>query len=1301
MAEHYVCLAKEKRKDIEEERTMIKILHTGDWHIGQFNGPIINGENARFLDICKCLDTLVEEAVKNQPDFIVIAGDVFHQAKVWSDRGLKESQTAIGYIRKLEMVAPVIVVRGTPNHDSSEQFNMLETAFKGDDSVLICTKLEVIRVFSHHGKTITIATLPGFDRGYFRANTPGLDKAKENEIFTQHIDTLIKGLKAQCNNDIPSVLVTHYTVEGANMESGQTAFFSQFEPCVYLPTLQAADFDLSLFGHIHKPQQLTDCKNAFYCGAVSALNFNDEGQKRGFYIHELDEVSKTLNSTFIELPTREFVTLHLNDGDIRDFNEKGNALILKGFKDKICRVLYNCTDEHNKAFNKTLLEQQLYDDGAFWVQEITPQKIEITVNRTALKEDDTPEDNLKTYLDENGITGVDAGRISELAAPIISEALEKSLTLITTGTFVPVEIEVKNYRNYREEKFSFDGIRFCTINGENGAGKSSLFMDAMCDALFEETREGDISGWISNAEDARSGSIKFTFNMGETTYRVTRTRMKSGKATLNLAELVDGEWADRSREKMKDTQQEILNTIGMDSLTLKATALIMQDQYGLFLTADKDARMTILGNILGLGAYDDMYSRAFNRATDANRDIRSLKDKTAVLLDGVKEDKDISADIYTAQSALDSLKEAKKAADERMASMQLALSVMGEAANRIVSLNSKIASEKAKKAAAKANITTQQGIVMAADGILNRRLEIEQGVSEYKNELEHEKNLLSAKTKFEAVSEKVNSVKSEFGKAIALRADVNKKREQVISTKLTPATQLLNEEAVIEESHRKYEAAKIQLSELEVIRAEYEAAIAKVVEAKTKLDTVRRDGEAGEKERIIKINALRRRTELLEINNCPYASEVQCSFLKDALEAREQIVEAVRELEKYQNNTAIAVEAAEKALFGAKVAVPNNYIPEKEKSLKSLLLDLETEERKFGELSVAREQLKNAQELIANYDEQISGYNRQLDNLTNELTKVEAERDALCNDMKTYNTVVERIKTLAAYADDEKQLPVAAEQKRTALARIEELRQTIAEYDCSIDEMEKERTELQPKTMGSEILAKQCSEASAEADRIDNEIQEANRKIGLLERMRAEAKAKREQAAELIEKINAKSQEAADLEILKQAFSQDGIPHNIVRSVIPILEATATNILGQMSGGKMSVEFVMEKTLKSNSKKEVTALDIIINDSLTGRLPYMSRSGGERVKSALAVILALAEIKSTKAGVQLGFLFIDEPPFLDSQGMSAYCDALEAIQSRYANLKVMAITHDPEMKSRFPQSVDIVKTADGSKVIYP
>ena len=130
------------------------------------------------------------------------------------------------------------------------------------------------------------------------------------------------------------------------------------------------------------------------------------------------------------------------------------------------------------------------------------------------------------------------------------------------------------------------------------------------------------TGWICNDPDARSGAIKFTFKLGDRLYRVTRTRQKSGKATLNIAEFIEGEWVDRSKEKFKDTQQEIINIIGMDSLTLKACALIMQDQYGLFLQADKEARMNILGSILGLGIYAGMETLAAEKATDTNRTIQ-------------------------------------------------------------------------------------------------------------------------------------------------------------------------------------------------------------------------------------------------------------------------------------------------------------------------------------------------------------------------------------------------------------------------------------------------------------------------------------------------------------------------------------------------------------------------------------------------------------------------------------------------------------------------------------------------------
>ncbi len=135
-----------------------------------------------------------------------------------------------------------------------------------------------------------------------------------------------------------------------------------------------------------------------------------------------------------------------------------------------------------------------------------------------------------------------------------------------------------------------------------------------------------------------------------------------------------------------------------------------------------------------------------------------------------------------------------------------------------------------------------------------------------------------------------------------------------------------------------------------------------------------------------------------------------------------------------------------------------------------------------------------------------------------------------------------------------------------------------------------------------------------------------------------------------------------------------------------------------MTGGKTGAEFRIDRLQKQG--KEKVSLDIFIEEYGKSVLPYLSKSGGEKVKSSLSVILALAEIKSSSAGIQLGMLFIDEPPFLDGDGIQAYCDALETIQSRYSNIKIMAITHDPTMKARFPQNLDVVKTEHGSKVIY-
>jgi exonuclease SbcC len=419
------------------------------------------------------------------------------------------------------------------------------------------------------------------------------------------------------------------------------------------------------------------------------------------------------------------------------------------------------------------------------------------------------------------------------------------------------------------------------------------------------------------------------------------------------------------------------------------------------------------------------------------------------------------------------------------------------------------------------------------------------------------------------------------------------------------------------------------------------------------------------------------------------------------LEAKRILPEAEGALASLESEYADNRQRASEALAVAQKALDDSlYHQEEIDALRASLRVLEASEKEYNDLEAQRTELKLITERAEELEKAAADAEVTAEKGRTELAEVEKQLKAVETASASYDRLQAEITAAKQWTEKEKQLPVAREKKAAAAQRVLEIDTEIESIEAEITEAKTELLEEQSKTVGKEELQEQVAAVEAEIKALQDAAQRAAMTLGGLKKQLEQLKEKLEQAKALQEQVNRLGVTAAGYEELKKAFSQDGIPHNIIRSIIPIFEATATNILGQMSQGRMSVEFVTEKVLKSNSKKEVTTLDIIINDTDTGRLPYMSRSGGERVKAALSVILALSEIKSSKAGVQLGFLFIDEPPFLDAPGVQAYCDALEAIQQRYSSLKVMAITHDPAMKSRFPQSVDVVKTPEGSKVIY-
>lgn len=1276
----------------------MKILHTADWHIGDKHGPSNNGVNLRAQDTLNCLNELVRVAKEEKPDLVLVSGDIFDTAEIMQRRSHQEVLQARNIIFQLSKAAGnVIVMRGTPNHDSEWAFEELKGHFELVPNVQIVTQPQVITLDG-----VSVAVLPGFDRGVFRAKYPGLGKEEENEVLTGEISNIVKGLKTMCGTDDLTILMAHYTVPGCNVESGQVMMLTQFEPIIPVDALTAADYDLVALGHIHRPQQLFD-RNWYYSGAVNALTFNDEGQERGFYIHNYED--GVWNSVFHRTPYREFKTTYLDEADMQLINEGQYDIVgmqhWKGNIDgKIVRVLYNCTFETNKAVNKALFERKLLEDGAFQVTEINPQKISESADRQDLSDVADPEENLKQWLiEKNKYSDEKIQELILIARPIIQQAQASMSQAGVSGVFEPVEIAVKNYRNYVEETFNFNDISFCTINGQNGAGKSSLFMDAIVDCLYEKTREDDITGWIRNDEKVRSGSIMFTFRIGDKTFRVTRTRTRSRKGTLNLSELVSGEWVDRSEEKTDDTQKEIINILGMDNLTFKSCALIMQDQYGLFLQTPKAERMIVLGNLLGLGVYQAMEKLAYESKSRYGSQAARIVNEINVHSKTISDYGNPQESIDEAKQTLDiKLEELERITRERDSEKVLLMS-MQEAQERADKISLSISSLIQKKLTTDENMRRQSDIRQQCKSLLEDEKSITSNAGRYRELETRKKELIESTTLF-------NSKMAEVAKAnstcSALETDLERSRAElkIKQTQLSAYEDVSGDDEILAKASE-YADKKAELDRLKEQAVVYQKAKSDYSAAIFNRDETERTFEnelrlADEKKKV-----LEQKVAILNESDCVDIDNAHCRFLQDAIAAKEQLVtlettyadiSARRESELTKCNANIT----DKANALSAIKFNADYMLSVQSECEELLpfvAKAETVKQKANSIALIKTSIEHMQSNISEYE-------KRLDMAILESQKAKSELDMYRDAFNENEKVTEELEMLKPWLEKEKQLPVIKERDVNAATRLSELEAQKAEIELELAGKQTELADEMKKTVDMASKKQIVDSLNTGIAGIDSEIKAIQMNIGAYTQKLTEIEKLQKLTAELTVQLNEARKNEADYELLKTSFSQDGIPHQIVRTIIPKLTDTANSILGQMTGGKMGVEFKTEKTQKSNSKKEVVTLDIFINEYGKSSLPYLSKSGGEKVKASLSVILALAEIKSSTAGIQLGMLFIDEPPFLDADGIQAYCDALETIQSRYPDLKVMAITHDPTMKARFPQSVDVIKTDEGSKVIY-
>jgi exonuclease SbcC len=199
--------------------------------------------------------------------------------------------------------------------------------------------------------------------------------------------------------------------------------------------------------------------------------------------------------------------------------------------------------------------------------------------------------------------------------------------------------------------------------------------------------------------------------------------------------------------------------------------------------------------------------------------------------------------------------------------------------------------------------------------------------------------------------------------------------------------------------------------------------------------------------------------------------------------------------------------------------------------------------------------------------------------------------------------------------------------------------------------------------------------------------EETNRVLGeytTLENRKKEIEEKYVDLHLQIEQTKVKIQIYSELNL---AFSKKGIPSLIIDDSLPMLQ-DETNRLLEKFGGQFKVEFV-----KRDDKAD--SLDVYAEDNI-GRRAISMDSGGEVVRIALALRVALSKLLMQRANSKIELLVIDEPSGLDAQGIQQLIEILSILADEFK--QIFVVSHIDELKEVFPNTIYVTKGDEGSMV---
>ncbi|MCB0225620.1 MAG: SMC family ATPase [Anaerolineae bacterium] len=845
---------------------------------------------------------------------------------------------------------------------------------------------------------------------------------------------------------------------------------------------------------------------------------------------------------------------------------------------------------------------------------------------------------------------------------------------------IPIKLKLRNFMAYQDAELNFQGLHLAALTGENGAGKSSL-LDAITWVVWGKGRAKRDDEMIRLGQTEME--VEYTFDLNNNIYRIIRKRdaSKRGRSDLSFQVQDAGGWRTLSENSLRATEKKINEIMRLDYDTFINSAFLLQGRADEFTTKAPAQRKKILGDILGLAIYDLYADRAKQRANEKDREAAIIEAEMSQIERELARESEYRANLIEAEKAVASLYKDLQAAEQSHLTLRDQHRAINDKQRQLDDLRDRLSGAQADMADLDEAITVAQQAIETYKTILNRRTEIEAGLSQLsqtRGTLKDWDQRLRESTELANQKYELDSARREAEAKI--RADLREVETRI--NMLTP----------------KVTHMEIQRSQLK--------------QAQTELDTLTALEQEQETQRA-KQQALAEEAARLTEQNRQFKQEMD--DIKDSLTQLEQAAFNCpicrRPLDETHRQEVLAQYQTEGKAKGDQFRANRTRLQEivdLQAQLKhnlthneKVLRESAKLQRKVAQLEQLLQEAEQAAIELAASQEREAELQKRLDrqdfalDVLNNLKNVEAELAKLGYNKDAHDQSRAEVDRLIHFEEEGRALTEADKRIKEEEKRQERDR---ARYQRLLEQTAVDRArvaELEIETAGLAELSLKLNQASAALDATQLQYRLAQDRVASTKQQldhiayQAKERAKKEEQLQQVREAMGVYKE------LQVAFGKKGVQALLIESAIPEIEEEANRLLTRMTDGRMSIRFETQREAKSGDST-IETLDIRIADEI-GTRDYEMYSGGEAFRINFAIRVAISKILARRAGARLQTLVLDEGfGTQDVQGRERLVEAINAIQDDFE--KIIVITHIDELKDAFPARIDVWKTSQGSQL---